>query len=130
MKNIPTMKPMMGPRTMNRMIACHLPGQISTPVPALVTAAPAMPATSACELLVGRPSSQVMMFQMIAPINPPKTTQTSTKCGSTSPAEIVSETLVPKTNAATKLKNAAHTTACVGESTRVETTVAMELAAS
>jgi hypothetical protein len=32
--------------------------------------------------------------------------------------------------AATKLKKAAHATACMGVSTRVETTVAMELAAS
>ncbi len=39
-------------------------------------------------------------------------------------------TAVPKKNAATKLKNAAQSTACPGESTRVETTVAIELAAS
>ena len=39
-------------------------------------------------------------------------------------------TLTPNPNAATKLKNAAQTTACVGLSTRVETTVAIELAAS
>ena len=42
----------------------------------------------------------------------------------------VAATLTPKPNAATKLKNAAHTTACRGVRTRVETTVAMELAAS
>ena len=36
----------------------------------------------------------------------------------------------PKPKAATKLKKAAHTTACSGVSTRVDTTVAMELAAS
>src|SRR3989454_11334719 len=36
----------------------------------------------------------------------------------------------PRPNAATKLKNAAHTTAWSGVSTRVETTVAIELAAS
>ena len=39
-------------------------------------------------------------------------------------------TAVPKVNAATKLKNAAQMTACPGESTRVDTTVAIELAAS
>src|SRR4051812_8878498 len=44
--------------------------------------------------------------------------------------EMVPATLVPKRNAATKLKNAAQTTACPGVSTRVETTVAIELAAS
>jgi len=37
---------------------------------------------------------------------------------------------VPKTNAATKFQNAAHTTAALGDRTRVDTTVAMELAAS
>ena len=46
------------------------------------------------------------------------------------PLPIVLATAVPKTNAATKLKNAAQITACPGESTRVETTVAIEFAAS
>ena len=41
---------------------------------ALAIAAPAMPPTSACDELVGSASSQVMMFQTIAPISPPKTT--------------------------------------------------------
>ena len=49
---------------------------------------------------------------------------------STVPLPIVCATPVPKTNAATKLKNAAQTTALPGDSTRVETTVAIELAAS
>ena len=44
--------------------------------------------------------------------------------------EIVSETAVPKTNAAVKLKKAAQATATVGLRTRVETIVAIELAAS
>src|SRR4051794_7087491 len=43
---------------------------------------------------------------------------------------MVPATFVPNKNAATKLKNAAHTTACAGVNTRVETTVAIELAAS
>src|SRR5262245_47120956 len=49
---------------------------------------------------------------------------------STRPAPTVFATAVPNVNAAMKLKNAAHTTALPGVSTRVETTVAMELAAS
>jgi hypothetical protein len=49
---------------------------------------------------------------------------------STMPEPTVLATAVPNTKAAMKLKNAAHTTACPGDSTRVETTVAMELAAS
>src|SRR5438105_10456090 len=53
-------------------------------------------------------------------------------CGSClmRPLPMVPATLVPNKNAATKLKNAAQMTACVGESTRVETTVAIEFAAS
>src|SRR5574341_1714838 len=46
------------------------------------------------------------------------------------PLPMVLATAVPMTKAATKLKNAAQTTATRGESTRVETTVAMLLAAS
>ena len=46
------------------------------------------------------------------------------------PAPTVRATAVPKVKAATKLKNAAHTTALPGESTRVDTTVAIEFAAS
>ena len=46
------------------------------------------------------------------------------------PEPTVLATAVPKAKAATKLKNAAHTTACPGERTRVDTTVAMEFAAS
>ena len=49
---------------------------------------------------------------------------------STIPLPMVLATAVPNPNAATKLKNAAHTTARPGVSTRVETTVAIELAAS
>ena len=46
------------------------------------------------------------------------------------PVPMVLATWVPRTKAATKLKKAAQSTATCGESTRVETTVAMELAAS
>ena len=46
------------------------------------------------------------------------------------PLPMVFATWVPRTKAATKLKNAAQATACCGESTRVETTVAIEFAAS
>ena len=43
---------------------------------------------------------------------------------------MVLATAVPNPNAATKLKKAAQTTAFPGDSTRVDTTVAMEFAAS
>src|SRR5271155_1919808 len=48
----------------------------------------------------------------------------------TIPLPSVFATAVPNTNAATKFQNAAHTTARNGVNTRVDTTVAMELAAS
>ena len=46
------------------------------------------------------------------------------------PEPTVCATAVPNPNAATKLKNAAQITAFPGDRTRVETTVAIELAAS
>src|SRR4051812_41428846 len=46
------------------------------------------------------------------------------------PEPIIFATFVPKANAATKLKNAAQMTASFGDSTRVDTSVAMLLAAS
>ena len=106
------------------------PLQSMTGRPALAMAAPAMPATSAWEELVGNARSQVMMFQMMAPKRPAKTTKTSTWTVSIRPVPMVLATVVPKMKAATKLKKAAQATATVGERTRVETMVAMELAAS
>ena len=53
------------------------------------------------------------------------TTRTSIR-----PVPIVLATAVPNVNAATKLKKAAQKTAIRGVSTRVETTVAIELAES
>ena len=50
--------------------------------------------------------------------------------GSTTPVAMVAATTVPNTRNATKLKKAAHITARRGVSTRVDTTVAIELAAS
>ena len=46
------------------------------------------------------------------------------------PVAMVAATTVPNTRKATKLKNAAHSTANRGDRTRVDTTVAIELAAS
>src|SRR6266850_687484 len=71
-----------------------------------IHAAPTKPPISAWDDDVGSPSHQVMRFQITAP----RTT--------------------PKTAKAAKLKNPAHTTAIRGDSTRVLTTVAIELAAS
>src|SRR5262245_16770647 len=106
------------------------PDTITAPNPAFDTAAPAYPPTRACDELVGRPSHQVIRFQMIAPSRPERITADVTSDCRIIPAPTVFATAVPKKNTAAKLKNAAQATACTGESTRVETTVAMELAAS
>ncbi len=106
------------------------PDATSEPTPPLATAAPASPPISACEELEGMPKYQVMMFQLIAPMSAPNTTKWSTMAGSMMPLPTVAATERPKTRKATKLKNAAHSTAHCGRSTRVDTMVAMELAAS
>src|SRR5947208_6004623 len=100
------------------------------PSPAFVTAAPASPPIKACELLEGIPSHQVNRFQQMAPIKAPKITAASTTSAATIPVPTVWATWSPKNKKATKLKNAAHITAYCGRNTRVETTVAIELAAS
>src|SRR3989441_2213994 len=106
------------------------PAAIRDPSPAFTTAAPAKPPISAWEELVGRPQYQVIRYQAMAPSSPARITQWATMLASTTPLPTVLATFTPKPNAATKVKNAAQTTAWSGASTRVETTVAMELAAS
>src|SRR5437870_8409558 len=101
-----------------------------TPHPPLTTPAPISPPTRACEELVGRPNHQVMISQAIAPIRVDRRSQAVTIAGSIVPLPIVDATFTPNTKAATKLKKAAHRTAIRGDRTRVETTVATELAAS
>ena len=66
----------------------------------------------------------------MAPANPAMTTYWVTSSSRIMPLPMVFATAVPNKKAATKLKNAAQITASLGESTRVETTVAMLLAAS
>ena len=66
----------------------------------------------------------------MAPIRAANSTLNVRILMSISPEPTVLATAVPNANAATKLKNAAQTTALPGLSTRVETTVAIELAAS
>ncbi len=72
----------------------------------------------------------MIRFHTIAPISPAKITPIVNASGSTTPVAIVAATTVPKIRKAAKLKNAAHTTANRGDSTRVDTTVAIEFAAS
>ena len=102
----------------------------STPGPALTTAAPAKPPMRAWEDDDGRPHHQVRRFQTIAPTSAAKMRSGSTTAGFTMSLPIVLATRVSSANAATKLKNAAQTTAIRGVRTRVPTTVAIEFAAS
>jgi hypothetical protein len=106
------------------------PEGMSAPMPAFAIAAPANPPSSACDDELGRPKYHVIRFQTIAPINAASSTVGSMTSGRTRPLLIVFATAVPTVKAATKLKNAAQATATPGGSTRVETTVAMELALS
>ena len=76
------------------------------------------------------PSSQVSTFQKIAPISAPKMTAGVTMSVWMIPLPIVLATAWLKKRKAMKLKKAAQSTAICGLSTRVETTVAIELAAS
>src|SRR6266849_1170839 len=85
---------------------------------------------SAWEELVGRPRMRVIRFQKMAPNKPASKTFWSTISMWTMPLPMVLATAVPKTKAATKFQKAAQATARKGVSTRVETTVAMEVAAS
>ena len=98
--------------------------------PALAMAAPPRPPMSAWLDELGRPTYQVMRFQQIAPISALRMRLGSTTDGSISPLPMVLATAVPTTKAASTLNTAAQTTATPGESTRVETTVAIELALS
>ena len=106
------------------------PAHTTATPPALATPAPIRPPISACELDDGIPPHQVIRFQEIAPIKAPKMTRASTTSAETMPTPTVCATWAPKNRNAMKLKNAAHITAYCGRSTRVDTMVAIELAAS
>src|SRR5689334_19685866 len=123
------MNPIRGERKMKRIVLLQPPEMIAEK-PAFATAAPAYPPMSACDELVGSPKIQVIRSQIIAPVRPPNTTAKVTMLMSIMPAPTVLATAVPNVKAATKLKKAAQMTAFPGDSTRVETTVAIEFAAS
>jgi hypothetical protein len=72
----------------------------------------------------------VIRFHTIAPLTPAMRIGVVTADGSTTPLAIVLATCVPSTAKAAKLKKPAHSTAIFGVRTRVDTTVAMEFAAS
>src|SRR5918995_3453040 len=128
MSRKPRVSPNSGDSGMNRMVFSRLPAS-RTPKPPLATPAPAKPPMSACEEEVGSPSHQVRKFQAMAPTSPAKITASLTTSGSTVLPTVLA-TAVWKTRNATKLNSAAQMTASRGVRTLVETTVAIELAAS
>src|SRR6266516_1821749 len=71
-----------------------------------------------------------MISHTIAPIRVDRRSQAVTSAGSIVPLQIVDASFTPNPNAATKLKKAADRPAIRGDRTRVDTTVATELAAS
>src|SRR5882724_8373412 len=106
------------------------PLQTATEIPPLAIPPPTNPPIRACELDDGIPNPHVIRFQTMAPISAANITCGSMMLGSMIPVPMVCATLSPNTRKATKLKNAAHNTAYCGRSTRVDTIVAIELAAS
>src|SRR5712691_5664547 len=129
MKLKPSTRPMIGATTM-KISVLYQPSTMMTLKPERMMAAPAKPPIRACDEEVGNAHHQVSKSQTIAPSNPAITTYWVTESMWIMPLPMVLATAVPRKKAATKLKKAAQMTASLGESTRVETTVAMLLAAS
>ena len=92
--------------------------------------APAKPPMSACEELDGMPKYHVMRFHVDGADERRQGSPTDRRCSTRRCPCRWSSPPAHRSERATKLKKAAHATACLGVSTRVETTVAIELAAS
>src|SRR5581483_1393165 len=127
----PVIMPMSGASTMNTTVL-RMPAQTRTEneKPLLIRADPTSPPIRACEDDVGRPQYQVMMSQALAAMRVAAMTRSGFFGKVMMPLPMVAATVLWKTRKAMKLKKAAHMTACQGDSTRVETMVATELAAS
>src|ERR1700676_4133821 len=102
--------------------------------PACAMAAPMNPPISVCDELEGMPNHHVSRFQAIAPISPEKMTSSVIKCWLTELAIVFPILNSPirylEIKNAAKLNNAAQSTAWKGVRTLVDTTDAIELAAS
>ena len=93
--------------------------------------APSRPPISACELLDGMPSHQVMTFQTIAPISAPKITAASTTLAvDDARADRLRDVQAEEQEGDEVEERRPDHRAAAGGSTRVETMVAIELAAS
>ena len=108
---------------------CQMPAHSTTLQPCAMIAEPMTPPISAWLELEGNPRYHVTRFQVIAPTRPARRMSRVITSGSTIPLAMVAATL-KEMNAPTKLRMAAMATAARGESARVETLVAIELAVS
>jgi hypothetical protein len=106
-----------------------IPPRFSAPNPAPMIVAPSSPPIRAWLLELGSPRCQVMRFQAIAPIRAAATIAWVVVWSSTRPLPIVLATAVPA-NAPMKLNEVAMRIAQPGDSARVATEVAIELAVS
>ena len=107
--------------------------ELTAPKPPLAIAAPANPPMRVWEEDEGIPSHQVSKFHKMAAINPENITTIifpSICSGLTVFATVSATPWSLKMKKASELKSAAHKTAWKGVSTLVDTTVAIEFAAS
>ena len=128
----PPTKPSRGENTRPRPIFT-IPSATKTPHPAWAIPAPATPAIRLWLPLTGIPNRLAANTQQAAAVTPPPTATRPSPpvriAGSTTPFPTVLATAVPEI-APRKFMTAAITTAVNGDITRVETTVAIALAAS
>src|SRR6185436_16283911 len=113
---------------MNTAVFCN-GARLTTCAPSFAIPAPTIPPINAWDDDEGRPSHAVRTDQKIARSRPANTSPIDTTQGSMILA-ISLATFSGSTANAMKCQNAAQITACHGCSTRVATTVAIELAAS
>jgi len=106
------------------------------PRPAPTSVAPIRPPKRAWDELDGRPSSQVSMFQVIAPMSPAKISERNSSAPAARiasswmmPPEMVLDTSVDR-KAPTRLRRAARSTAVLGLSAPVAMGVAIAFAVS
>ncbi len=126
----PSPNPTSGETNMGRITFSVMPTQKMSP-PGAKTVAPISPPKSACDDEDGMPKYQVMRFQMMAPARPASTTPRLCFPGGRPmiPLPTVEATLPPR-NEPIRLPTAAMASAMRGVSARVDTDVAMALAAS
>ena len=122
-------KPRIGEVIIGMSTLLTMPSMFSAPNPAPMIVAPSRPPMSAWLLELGRPRCQVMRFQVIAPMSAAATMAWVVVASFTRPLPMVLATAVPR-NAPMKLNAVAIRMAQPGDSARVATDVAIELAVS